>query len=534
MQDILPPLPGLEREEEAGGLIVPRPPSEIPLQREHVGPTFVLRAVELRGNSVFAEGELQAISEPYIGRQVDTADLEDLRRSLTRHYIDAGYVNSGALLPDQTIENGRVVFQIIEGVLGDVEISGDRRLYDGYFEDRIRLSAGPPLNVNDLQRRLRIMLDDPLIHRLDAELTPGLRPGEGRLRLTVEEEPKASLVARLDNALQPSVGGEQIGMDLLLRDLTGFGETVSLSPSLAEGFIELGGHFQVPVSAHDTRLFGRMLYSRSRIVEEPFDALDIESKTYEFGIGVSQPLYRAPGKTLTASLAHDYRVNKTFLLDNPFSFSEGAEDGRTAVSALRGMLEWVDRSQNQVIALRSVVSLGTGLLDSTTHPGARADSEFLSVLGQAQWVRRLGESDARVAARAQAQWTGDRLLPMEKFSVGGVNSVRGYREDLQTGDRGWNASLEFQIPIADLPPIVENAGSGRITVVPFVDAGRAWNVNDSSNEALLSVGAGLVWDITSDVQANLFVGRGLMNRPDPADKDIQDIGIHFSLSAKLY
>jgi hemolysin activation/secretion protein len=488
----------------------------------------------LRGNSVFTDAELLAIAKPYVGQQIGAEDLEDLRRKFTRHYIDAGYVNSGALLPDQMIEEGRVVFEIIEGVLGDVEITGERRIYDSYLEGRIRLSAGPPLNVDDLQRRLRIMLDDPLIHRLDAELTPGLSPGEGRLKLAVEEEPRASLVARVDNALQPSVGGEQIGMDLLLRDLTGFGEIVSFSPSLAEGFVEIDGQFQVPVSVHDTRLFGRMLYSRSRIVEEPFNALDIESETYEFGIGVSQPLYRAPGKTLTASLGHDYRVNKTFLLDNPFSFSEGAEDGRTAVSALRGTLEWVDRSQEQVIALRSVVSLGTGLFDATTHSGERADSEFRSVLGQAQWVRRLGDSDARVVARGQAQWTGDRLLPMEKFSVGGVASVRGYREDLQTGDRGWNASLEFQIPIAELPPLFEGAGGSGLTVIPFIDAGRAWNVNDNSNETLLSVGAGLAWEVTSDVHANLFVGRGLMNRPDPADGDIQDIGIHFSLSAKLY
>jgi hemolysin activation/secretion protein len=227
-------------------------------------------------------------------------------------------------------------------------------------------------------------------------------------------------------------------------------------------------------------------------------------------------------------------VNKTFLLGDPFSFSEGAENGRTAVAAFRGTLEWVDRTQDQVIALRSIASLGTGLFDATTHSGERADSEFISVLGQAQWVRRLGDSDTRVVARGQAQWTNDRLLPMEKFSVGGATSVRGYREDLQTGDRGWNASLEFHVPVAELPPVVEGAGGGRLTFIPFVDAGRAWDVNDRSNETLLSVGAGVGWDIAPDVRANLFVGRGLVNRPDPADEDIQDIGIHFSLSARLY
>ena len=206
------------------------------------------------------------------------------------------------------------------------------------------------------------------------------------------------------------------------------------------------------------------------------------------------------------------------------------------MSVFRGVLEWVDRSQVQVIALRSVVSVGVNLFDATTHSGATPDSEFVSWLGQAQYVRRLDPSDTRVVLRGAAQWTDDRLLSLEKFAVGGVGSVRGYREDLQTGDRGWNTSLEFHIPVLDLPPIIPDSdvGGGQLTFIPFIDAGRAWNIDGVKSGTLVSVGAGLAWDITPNVQATLFFGRGLMNRPDPADDNIQDIGIHFSLSANLY
>jgi len=536
LQDILPPLPGLEQVEPDPGITVPTGRGAEPAEDPGGGPRFRLRSVAFEGNTVFPDEVLASVAQPFLGQEIGTEELETLRRLLTRQYVDAGYVNSGALLPDQTITEGRVTFAIIEGALDDIELTGAERMTARYLDRRIRLAAGPPLNVNELQRKLRLMLDDPLIHRIDAELSPGLRLGQGRLRLTVEEAPLLSVSAKIDNALQPSVGGEQVGATLVLRNATGLGEIVSLSPTFAEGFVELSANFGAPVSRFDTRLIGRALYSRSEIVEDPFDVLDIESESYEIGIGILQPLYRAPGRALTLALTHDYRVNKTFLLDDPFSFSEGAENGRTAVSVIRGTLEWVDRSQEQVVALRSVLSVGTGLFDATTHDGSTPDSEFVSWLGQGQWVRRLGKSDTRVVLRGQAQWTTDRLLPMEKFSVGGVASVRGYREDLQTGDRGWNASLELQIPVLETPSLFAggNSGGGRVTLIPFIDAGRAWNVDEPKNDTLVSAGAGLVWDINRSVRASLFFGRGLINRPDPADDDIQDIGLHFSLSANLY
>ena len=181
------PLPELDRPPPELEFILPPilpPPEKAPLS---LGPRFVLRAVTFDGNTVFTDEELTAVAAPFLEQPVATEHLEDLRRRLTLHYIEAGYINSGAVLPDQSVVEGRVTYRIVEGGLSDIVIVGNERLSSSYVRDRVARDAGPPLNVNLLERRLRILLDDPLIERVDAELGPGIEPGEGELTVRVQE-----------------------------------------------------------------------------------------------------------------------------------------------------------------------------------------------------------------------------------------------------------------------------------------------------------------------------------------------------------
>src|SRR5262245_61870067 len=52
---------------------------------------------------------------PDFSWSITEADLETARRAITEHYIRNGYLNSGAVLPDQDLEDGIEVFKIIEG-----------------------------------------------------------------------------------------------------------------------------------------------------------------------------------------------------------------------------------------------------------------------------------------------------------------------------------------------------------------------------------------------------------------------------------
>ncbi|MGH8604710.1 MAG: ShlB/FhaC/HecB family hemolysin secretion/activation protein [Gammaproteobacteria bacterium] len=217
--------------------------------------------------------------------------------------------------------------------------------------------------------------------------------------------------------------------------------------------------YSFPFTARDTRLNLYFDRSDADIVEQPFDRIDIASETETYGVSLSHPFYRTPRRQLLAELVFERRRSETFIFgDTPFSFSPGPRDGKSDVTVLRLRQEWVDRSPNQVLALRSTLSVGLDALGATQNSGDIPDGQFFAWLGQVQWVRRLWETDNQVLVRGQVQWAADPLLPLEKLGVGGASTVRGYRENLLVRDQGFVGSIEFRFPVFRLPlPFITNA-----------------------------------------------------------------------------
>src|SRR5262245_11089410 len=117
------------------------PPEQAPTVATPV--KVIVRSFRFQGNTVFSSNELARLLEPYRFRELSSADLEQARRLLTQRYINAGYVNSGALLEDQEVTNNEITYTIVEGRLSDVLIEGNTWLRTNYLRKRIELGAGP-------------------------------------------------------------------------------------------------------------------------------------------------------------------------------------------------------------------------------------------------------------------------------------------------------------------------------------------------------------------------------------------------------
>jgi hemolysin activation/secretion protein len=165
-----------------------------------------VRAIRITGSTVFSQEDLAKITAPYVNRELTTEDLEALRLALTRLYINAGYINSGAVIPDQTVRDGVITMQIIEGELTAIEITGNRWFRANYLRQRLALGLEPPLNIAPLQQRLQFLQQDPRIARLDAELAPGVQRGESVLRVRVEETTPFKVELAFNNYQSPTVG----------------------------------------------------------------------------------------------------------------------------------------------------------------------------------------------------------------------------------------------------------------------------------------------------------------------------------------
>ncbi len=514
---------------------VPPPPEEAPVGRDI---RFVLRGINLQGSTVLTDTDLSGIVELFLGREVGITELLEIRRQITLLYIDRGYINSGAVLPDQPVENGIVTMVAVEGSLTDVKIEGNDQFAAEFIRRRIARGTEAPLNINKLRENALILLQRPNIKRLNVELGPGTRPGESDLTVKIEEQKR--VVARLgfSNERPPSVGAEQGEVGLTLRNVTGWGDATNLQFQVTEGLEDYLVDFSIPVTSYDTTLSITGEFTDSEVVEEPFNALDVESESNSIEIALRHPFWRTPSRELAARLSFARRRSQTFLLGQPFAFSEGVDsDGESVVTVGRAAFDFLDRSANRVVALRSTFSLGVDAFDATDNPGSIPDGEYFAWLGQLQWVQRIGSTDARAILRTDAQLTPDRLLPLEKFAVGGAHSVRGYRENRLVRDNGVAASLEFRVPLIRLPiPGLSNdPADGTVELAPFFDYGRSWDNDGGLNDNLYSVGVGLLWSPSEHLHASIYYGKDLKELPAVGDDDdLQDLGVHFQITLELF
>lgn len=521
-----PPAPELRKPPPA---LLELPPLEPPAaDRVPFAPRVVARRFRIVGSTVFPDAELAAIAAPFEGREITSQDLEELRRRLTLHYVERGYVNSGAVIPDQTIADGVIEIRIVEGRLSRIDVEGTRHFSEDYFTDRIALRAGPPLNLRELEEELQIRLQDPLVASINAQLAPGERPGEAVLRTRVAEAPRYDLGVSLDNRLSPSLGEATLGVHGEMRNLAGTGDVLSGELGVAEGIrYDAKLRYRTPVSARDTSLGLHYDRARSEVVQEPFNALDITSEIESFGAQIAHPIHRTADRQLVLAAGLERREARTFLLGEPFSFSPGVVEGKSTVSVLRLVQDLVDRGRDYVVSVRSTFSFGLDAFGSTVHEDA-PDSRYVAWLGQLQWVRRLGERGDQLHLRVIGQLADDALLPLEQFSVGGRDSVRGYRANQLVRDQGYSASLEYRVPVFRNP-----AGYRNLQLAAFVDTGGAKN-RDGPNpdpSILTGVGVGLIWSPSPRFYAEVYFADGRSGVPDQPGHSLQDDSVYFRLVA---
>jgi hemolysin activation/secretion protein len=487
------------------------------------------------GNTVFSEKELKEICLPYMNKELYIEDLDEIRNKLTLHYVEKGYINSGVIIPDQQVSDGKILFKVIEGRLDTIQVNTSGRLRKGYVLSRLKSPDDKPLNMNDLQEKIHLLHLDPRVKKLNASILPGLKPGEAILKADVEEERPYGGEISFSNNQSPSVGSYRGDVSVYHNNLSGLGDVLSLRYSLTEGLDDYYISYEFPHFFVKPTL--RLWYekSNSTVIEFPFEDLDIESETDTLGLYFGYPVYKTPSKELIFSLTGELRENKSFLLGTGFNFSEGAEEGESRITVMRFAQDYVARSQNQALALRSSFNFGIGACDATINNDG-PDGRFFSWLGQFQWARRLGNimnnSYNQFIFKTDLQLATDQLLSMEKFSVGGGSSVRGYRKNFLVRDNGMLSSLEFRAPVWQLkvPRISTEKSDGVLFLCPFYDLGFSWNSKVSTPDPtyISSAGLGLRWDPTENLHTEIYWGYAFRNT-DHLDYDIQDDGIHFLL-----
>jgi hemolysin activation/secretion protein len=530
-----PLLPKYAREKASDNFVLPAAPKFIAKDKAANESTIELKKVVFTGYSAYSEATLQAIADDYINRPITITELESLRYKISQLYVNDGYLNSGAIIPAQNFVDGVIKIQIVEGLLSQVNATGTERLDPNYVINRLMLGAKTPLNDKELQDQFQLVLEDPLIKRMTAKLRPGTKPGESVLDVEVIREKETQVFGSYDNYRSPSTGSQQANLSGVFRNITGYGDALSLALTKGSGAVNFSLGFQIPINRYDTIATLQIISSNSSVIEEPLDDLEIDNKFKSYSLGLTHPLWKTLNQKMTLGVSFDVKKNASTLLGRRFSFSEGEEEGRSQVSVLRFSQEFVHKELNQVVSARSTFNFGVNAFDATSHKSSGLeDGLYSGWLGQIQYARKVMENGAQIRTRANVQLVDDGVIPLEKFSIGGRYSVRGYRENELVRDEGFSLSLEFDYPVFTGSD-EQTYFHGRLSTILFMDYGGAWNHKDKKNNKYLhSVGIGFDWKPTKNVSAELFIAHDLIRAAKKQEYDLQDSGIHFQVSGQSF
>jgi hemolysin activation/secretion protein len=524
--------------------IVPLPPETGAPTQPGTVRVFV-SDIQVIGNTVFSNAEIDEVTAPFKNRTLLTEDLERLRLSLTLLYINKGYLTSGAIIPDQDVMSGVITVQVVEGTLTRIDVEGNRWFRSSYLRDRLSLGSRTPVTLNPLQEQLQLLQQDRRIARVNAELRPGDRQGDSVLHVRVADRNPFHASMDVSNYQTPLVG-EIRGIGTLIHDnLTGRGDPLSLSYGRTSGaFPIVNASYALPFNRYGTTFSPYYRRYDFKLIEPPFGPLNIHTNTEIIGMSLRHPIYKTVTDEVAVSIIGEHLFSQSFLFGNvPFNFFPGFQNGAATVSALRFLQDWTHRTLDTVLAVRSRFSVGVNVLGATinTNPDT-PDGQFFSWLGQAQTIKQYGENmlGMQLLGRMDLQLTNSPLFPLEQVALGGRYTVRGYREVTILRDNSFIASVESRFPL-----VRWGNGEPMVQLAPFIDVAHGWNVGGNRPapsapltnfpDTLASVGVGLRWNILPNDRASFEVYWGQrLNHVARISNTIQDHGVHLGIVVNLF
>lgn len=497
---------------------------------------FYIRQIRVIGSTVFNEEDFTPVLKEFEERELTPEQIKAASDAVTQLYLNQNYLNSRAvsITPQSDNTDGILVIRVIEGRLAKIDIRGTQRVNPSYIRSRIQLANTVPLNTVKLEDQLRLLRLDPLFKNIEASIRPTGQEGESSLVVTVEEAESFTSKLLIDNYSPVSVGGERLGLEVGYRNLTGLGDllTGSYYRTFTGGSQVFNLSYQIPLNGMNGTLGVRVSPSSTKITESPFRILNIEGEQELYEINYRQPLWRSPREEFALSLGFTHQSGQTFLFDRlPTPFGIGPDaNGVSRTSLIRFGQEYLNRDPQGVWFGRSQFNLGVGLFNATVSQDPVPDGRFFSWAGQLQRSQRLSNNHL-LLIQADWQFTPNSLLASQQFVIGGGQSVRGYRQNIRSGDYGVRFAVEDRITIQR-----NESGLPMIEIAPFFDLGVVRNQSGNPNplpeqKLLVSTGLGFLWNQAlgiDNLSMRLDYAIPFVDLKDRGN-NVQDQGFHFSL-----
>ncbi len=468
--------------------------------------TFVLTALSIDGMTVYQDKDIAPLYRDKIGQTISLADVYGIAQRLTAKYRNDGYVLTQVVVPEQTIDGGRVRLRVVEGFVDDVRIEGETRgsleFLQGFAE---KIRNQKPLNAKSLERYVLLMNDLPGV-TARAVLSPSATTlGATSVVIIVEQKP-FDLFGQIDNRGTRYLGPMQMNAGTRINSLLGLYEGISLQAASAFSDLDdpemkhIAAGWAQPLNAEGTRLS----LSGSVTTTDPgytLSQFDIKGTARAVNAELFHPFIRTRNDNLFGTLRFNY-------LNSERSDNLGLGDtvDRLRVLRLGGTYQFSDAligfNTINAEASQGIDVLGASNVGDANMTRAGGDPRFFKVTMEASRLQRLTSVfDAFVSV--SGQHSSDTLLASEEFGVGGTNYGSAYDPSEITGEHGVAARAEVRANNLIHLPV------NMFQLYGFYDIGKVWDEDavlvEDRQRSLSSTGLGFRSTVTDNLAATFEV-----------------------------
>lgn len=480
---------------------------------------FEVRAIQVKGATLLPAEVIEDAVYPFTGPDRTADDIEKARAALQKAFEQHGYGAVTVSIPEQSVEGGIIRLEAQSQTIGRVEVAGGIRTSRDWVLSRApSLRPGGAPNFSDVQRDI-VALNVSADRRITPEVKAGAAPGTIDVVLNVEDRTPFHATAELNNFSSASTTDLRAAASVRYDNLWGRGDSVSVSTQTAPRRPKDGTVLSVNYLARvgSAQLLGYYVHSDSDI--SVIGGASVVGKGDLGGVRLIAPLSRSEGFYQSLTVGLDY---KNFGED----VALGADRDRAAIRYAPLTLGWRGdwtagrlKSNLTVTGVFGLRGLGDGLARfDYKRFGASPNFFALKLDGAATadlW------RDFKLRLHGVGQWAPDPLISNEGFSLGGMETVRGYYESEALGDYGAALQVELRSP-----PLAPLGGSllNDLRLHAFADWGVAGIhrplAGQRSEYNLGSAGGGLRVRLFDYLNGAVDVGVPLRSGPDTASGDV--------------
>jgi len=486
----------------------PAPASEAPLERR-----IDILNYQIEGNSVLDQKDIERAVLPYLGPQRPVSDVDKARQALTDAYHSKGFETVNVVVPAQDVQQGIVRLKVVEMKIGRLRVDGAT-----YYSPEDIKESIPSLQEGSVPNYEAVSLEIADINKsADRLITPtlraGLEPGTVDVDLMVDDSVPVHGSLEVNDRASSNTSRYKLVGAVSYGNLFQRGHSVNIQTQFgpedpAESWV-ISGSYAAPLHGTPWTLVGYGVHSDSDVAAVG-------------GINVLGSGDIVGGRAIYTSVAGDPmapRIHQfTFGADYK-NFEENllgmGSAAKTPIDYVSMMLRYSQRKQTESYDFDFGIGAAFGLrgLGGTEEEFRlkryNASANWTALRGDLAYKYKL-ESGWQFGASFAGQYAGEPIISNEQFSIGGLDSVRGYYESFQTGDDGISGQFQIDTPSADAfaPDLLRE-----LRLFAFADAGWAQIYDPLATQPetsqLLSVGSGITMRAVKGFNADVLVARPL-------------------------